>query len=442
MTHTDPDDALGDFGHKARYQRRTLLVLTGSQVLGGVGVASGFAVTALLARELSGSESLAGLGTTAQVFGGALLAVPLARIMAARGRRPGLALGYVIASVGALLVVTAAILRWFPLLLLGTTLLGGAATANSQTRFAAADLAEPRHIGRDIGLVLWAATVGSVLGPNLVHPAEALGRALRLPPLAGSFVLALVGFLLAALLLMLFLRPDPLIVARAEEEARTASSGSGSGSGAASAPVTHRVSDGLRLIARHSEARLGLLVLTGGHAVMVGVMVMTPLHMAHGGAELHLIGLVISLHVLGMYAFSPLTGLAVDRFGGRAVAVGGGVLLLTACLAAAQAQTGMSSLLTVALVLLGVGWSGTLVSGSILVTQPLAAQERAATQGVTEMVMGLAGGGAGACAGVVLHHAGYPALCLIGAVVSVVVLAAPRLIPATPPAAPAASADS
>lgn len=430
-------------------QRRTLTTLVGAQVLGGVGVASGIAVTALLARRVSGSEALAGLGTTAQVFGGALLAVPLARRMARRGRRSGLALGYVVAAAGAALVVAAAILSLFPLLLLGTALFGGATASNSQSRYAASDLAEPQHIGRDLSLVVWATTVGSVLGPNLVGPAETVGSALGLPEMAGSFVFSMAGFALAMAVLQAFLRPDPLLVARAlEAEAASATPGEASGptpgaaSGATPGATPGTRSDpgqreaqpgtrmhgsvwsGLRIIASHPRALLGLLVLAGGHAVMVGVMVMTPLHMDHGGAGLRLIGLVISIHILGMYALSPVTGLLTDRFGGRPVAAGGALILLASCLLASRAHEGMSTLLAVALFLLGLGWSGTLVSGSTLITRALPVHDRPATQGVSDLVMGLAGGGAGAGAGVVLQLAGYGALALVGAAVAVGILVA------------------
>ena len=170
---------------------RTLIT---SQILSGLGMASGLAVGALLAEDLSGTESLAGLGTTFQVLGGALIAIPVARVMAARGRRPGLQLGLALALVGAALVVTAAVARSFPLLLIGMLLFGGGTSANSQSRYAAADLAPPQHRGRDLSVVVWATTIGSVLGPNLVGPGQALARAIGLPELAGSFVFSLVGF--------------------------------------------------------------------------------------------------------------------------------------------------------------------------------------------------------------------------------------------------------
>ncbi len=390
-------------------QRRTVGTLVGSQVLGGVGLSTGIAVGSLLAEQVGG-ESVAGLGGTFQVLGSALIAVPMAAVMARRGRRPGLLLGYVLAGTGAAGLVLAGAVRSFALLLLASALLGGGTTANSQARYAAADLATERHRGRDLSLVVWATTVGSVLGPNLVGPAEPVARALGLPELTGPFLFSLVGFLLAGLLLMVLLRPDPLVVARSlavetgDPEARHGS-----------------VLTGLRLVAARPAALLGVVTMTAGHTVMVAVMVMTPLHMHHGGAALEVIGLVISLHIVGMYAFSPLVGLAVDRVGARRIAIAGAGVQLVAGLLAAAAPEGESAVITAALFLLGLGWSGTLVSGSALLVQALAPAERAGAQGAADLCMGLAAAAGAALAGVVVGGPGYGVLGVLAAALALVV---------------------
>ena len=305
-------------------QRHIVRTLVGTQVLGGVGLSAGIAVGALLAEDVSGSAEFAGLGGTFQVLGAALIAIPMSRLMAARGRRPGLVLGYGLAAVGAVGLITAGVVRSFPLLLVASVLFGGATASNSQSRYAAADLALPAHRARDLSIVVWATTVGSVIGPNLAGPSAPLARSLGLPELTGPFLFSLVGLLLAITLIVLRLRPDPLV------EARRRSVADGDPSGPAHGSVTR----GLRVAAAIPAARLGLVTMALGHVTMVSVMVMTPLHMSHGDAGLEVIGFVISIHILGMFAFSPLTGLAVDRFGGRAVAVLGSVVLSAAALLA------------------------------------------------------------------------------------------------------------
>lgn len=436
-------------GDRASLQRNTIRTLVSSQVLSGLGMASGIAVGALLARQLSGSDSLAGLGTTFQVLGGAFISIPVARVMAARGRRPGLELGYLLAFVGAAVVVSAAMAGSFPLMLLGMLLFGGGTSGNGQARYAAADLALPARRGRDLSIVVWATTVGSVIGPNLVGPGKAFAQAVGLPDLAGSFVFSLAGFLFAWLVINRMLRPDPLLTSRALE--RAGREGAAQRHPASSGEVTDAValepadplgavetdaalpSDdadehdgsltrGWRIVRMNPIARLGMITVALGHVVMVSVMVMTPLYMSHGNAQLEVIGFVISMHIVGMYAFSPVVGWAVDRWGGRRVAATGGVILTVAGLLASRAHTGWSGLLLVALVTLGIGWSCTLVSGSTLLTASVTASERPAVQGLSEVVMGLSGATGGALAGVVVGGFGYPTLATGAAVVGVAVV--------------------
>lgn len=399
-------------------QRRTIGTLVGSQMLGGVGVSSGIAVGSLLAEEILGSPDLAGLGGTFQVLGSALIAIPMARIMSVRGRRPGLGFGYLLGIAGAILLTTAGIVRSFPLLLAGSILFGGATAANNQARYAAADLSEDRHRGRDLSIVVWATTVGAVLGPNLVGVAGHVAEALGIPALTGPFLFSLTGFGLAATLLAARLRPDPLLLARTRAQA------------AAVEPLEHHgsVARGLRVAAANPAALLGLVTVALGHAVMVSVMVMTPLHMHHGGADLRVIGFVISIHVLGMFAFSPVVGFAVDRFGARPMALVGSAVLVTSALLAAQAPTGWSAGLAVALFLLGLGWSFTLVSGSTLIAGAVPVAERAGVQGASDLAMGLAAGAAGALAGLIVGQLGYPVLGLSAAVAAALISVAALVI--------------
>jgi len=398
-------------------QRRVLGTLVSTQVLGGVGLSAGAAVGSLLAEDVSGSATYAGLGGTFQVLGAALITIPMARIMAAHGRRPGLALGYALATLGAAGLIASAVWRSFPLLLVASIALGGATASNGQSRYAAADLSEPSRRGRDISVVVWATTIGSVLGPNLVVPGEPLADALGLPRLTGPFLFSLVALVIAVIVTLARLRPDPLVEARRSDEV----------AGPAVRPHGS-VWRGLRTVAGHPAALLGMITMSLGHAVMVSVMVMTPLHMRHGHAELKIIGLVISVHILGMFALSPLTGLATDRFGGRSVAFAGAGILLVATLLASTAPTGHSMRLLVALFLLGLGWSCTLVSGSTLLTNGVPASERPGAQGASDLMMGLAGGGAGALAGVVVAQVSYRALALCALVLAVAIAVAALLV--------------
>jgi MFS family permease len=360
-------------------QRRTLGVLSGGVALSGLGITVGITVGGLLARDVAGTETAAGLGQTAGVLGAAVLAVPLARISDRAGRRAGLAAGYAVAVLGSLLTVVAATVSSLPLLLVGLFAFGAATACGLQARYAAADLAVPERRGRALSLVVWATAVGSVLGPNLAGPGEALGDALGLPPLTGAFTVSVAVFAVVALGLLALLRPDPLLLARQLR-----------GPGADAGRPRRATADALRAVWADPRGRLGLTAVVVSHAVMVGMMVMTPVHMGHaGGTTLRVIGLVISVHVAGMYLFSPLVGVLADRAGRRtAVAVGAG-LLLTAAALAGTAPSGAALQLGAGLLLLGLGWSFGLIAGSTLVTEAVGEGLRPAAQGGTDLLMGL-----------------------------------------------------
>lgn len=421
MTTVAPGPETTDVG---ALQNRTVGTLMTSQVLGGVGVASGIAVTALLAAEISGRDDLSGLANTTQVLGGALITIPIAALMAARGRRVGLITAYLIGTVGAALAITAAVLGNFLLLLFGTALFGASSTANSQARYAAVDLAPPKRRGRHLSLVVWATTVGSVLGPNILGPGKALAESVGIPPLAGAWLFSAAGFLVAATVLSVLLRPDPLLTARALADRAAADHPVVAPPDLATVVQGPKVKQqgsiahGLRQILASPVLRLGTLAVTGGHVVMVAVMVMTPIHMAHGDAEVEVIGFVISMHILGMYGLSPVAGYLTDRWGARPVILVGVVIQVAACALAAISVTGWSVGLLAGLFLLGLGWSCTMVAGSGLIAAGAAVADRAAVQGASDLVMGLSAAAAGALAGVVVQHLGYDWLGAAGAVVA------------------------
>ncbi len=402
-------------GARDPLQRHTLRTLVVSQTLGGVGLSGGIAVGSLLAEDILGSGDLAGLANTAQILGSALLSVPAATLMAARGRRIGLASGYLLATVGAVLVIASSVSRSFPLMLVGAVCFGAATTSNNQARYAAVDLSTPQHRGRDLSLIVAVTTIGAVSGPNLLAPAAPLATGLGLNRLVGVWMVSVGVLALAAVWLAIRLRPDPLIVAR--ERARA---------GALDQPLGNPRRGLLRswrVITSTPAALVGTLIVALGHTVMVSIMIMTPLHMRHGGAELSLVGLVISIHVLGMYAFAPVMGQLVDRFGTRRVAVGGAFVLLVSCLFTAQAPQGWSAGLTVGLFLLGVGWSATLVSGSTMLTAAVTIVERPGVQGTADLVMGLCAALGGGLSGIVVTRFGYPWLSLVGALTATLLVA-------------------
>ncbi|MBO1335356.1 MFS transporter [Streptomyces sp. VRA16 Mangrove soil] len=383
-------------------QRRTQRVLVASQILGGLGTATGIALAAVLAKKVSGDEALSGLASTASVAGTAVLSVPLAALMNARGRRAGLVLAYLIGTAGAVVTVVGAVVGSFALLLVGLAGFGAASSANLQARYAAADLAEPDRRARAISTVVWATTIGAVLGPNIAAPAGRSVTGFGIPKEAGPFVWAAGVFLVAAVLVHITLRPDPLLTARAmapAEEQR---------------PEARSIRAGFAAVSASPRARLALVTVAVSHTAMVSVMSMTPVDLEHHGAGIQLIGLVISGHITGMYAFSPVMGRLADRFG-RLTVIGLAVGLLACAALLAGTSDGSRAQSAAGLFLLGLGWSAGLVSGSALLTDSVPQAARAAAQGLSDLTTSLAAGVGGATAGLVVATASYAWLNLAAA---------------------------
>ncbi|MBT2551973.1 MFS transporter [Arthrobacter sp. ISL-5] len=444
-------------------QRRTVVLLGSAQLLSAIGTGATVSIGSLLAVDLTGSESWAGSVATMMTLAAALAALPLASLAERRGRRVGLATGLAAALAGALLIVVSVVSGIFVFLAAGAAGIGVGTAANLQARFAAVDLADAAHRGRSLSAVVWAITIGAVAGPNLIQPGAVVGEALGLPPIAGPFVISAAGLLLATALLLVGLRPDPLLFARQLAAAGAAAGPTAHGesgeppAGVAAGPpaVAPRLGSslgrGLRAVRHAPAAILALAAVVGAHAVMVGVMSMTPLHLqalvagpggVHGshtaGSDaLVIIGFTISLHIAGMFALSPVLGWLTDKMGRlQTIALGLGTIV-SAVLVAGYGQ-GSAGAVAVGLVLLGVGWSAATIAGSTLLAESVDQDDKVVVQGVSDMLMGAAGAAGGAVSGLVLSWAGYLGLNLAAGVLGAAVLAAAVFVLVTGRLQPAA----
>lgn len=394
----------GEAAEIARVQRRTVRVLAAGQVLGGIAFGATVSLGALLAADLSGQEALSGLATASVTLGASLCAIPLARLAARRGRRVALTLGNLFALVGIAVVITAASLRLFPLLIVGVILIGAGNAGNLQSRFAATDLADTGRRGRDLGTVVWATTVGAVAGPLLLTPGEAVGELLGMPPLTGSYAFSIVAQIAAFVLYLTALRPDPLLTAQ-----RLAQSGE--------ARREHIVETD-----RPVAARYAIFAVAGSHVVMASVMAMTPIHLAHLAPD-HVtlvVGTTIALHVFGMYGLSPVFGVLADRVGRIATIMLGQALLAASLVLAAVAPDAQVAVV-VALFLLGAGWSAATVAGAALLTESTLTALHPRRQGISDTVMTFSAAVGAVLAGLVLAWIGYGGLALVALVIVVAV---------------------
>ncbi len=381
------------------HQAKIVKVLGTAQVLSGIGTTGTVAAGSLLVSSISHSTSLAGLAQTTAVLGAAAMALPLARLTQLGGRRLALSSGYFVGVLGALLAIVGGSHRTLYVVLVGTFMVGAASASGYQARFAAIDLATDASRSKNLSFVVWGSTIGAVTGPNLMQPSGRLAQYLGLPRLAGPYLIAAVTLLLAALVTRLLLVPDPYLTANRHAD----------GTAPRKLESTLTV---LRHIRSYPNALFAIATVAIGHLAMVSVMVMTPVHMAMVDVTLTVIGLVISVHVLGMYAFSPLVGALSDRIGRVRVIQLGVALLLLAAIVAGTAP-GMDSVrLGVGLFLLGLGWSCTLIAGSTFLSESVDVSMRPSSQGASDLVMNLMGAGGGAVAGVIISTLSYAWLCL------------------------------
>lgn len=377
MTHTSLD----------LLQKKTIRVLTAGQVLSGFGLGSTLSIGSLLAAQLSGSPAWAGSAATFSTLGAAAWAIPLARLAFARGRRVSLATGAALAITGATLVIVSAAVQLFPLLLMALFLLGAGSAVGLQARFAATDLPSNRSTGRDLSVVVWATTFGAVIGPNMFGPGEIVGHALGLPTMTGPFLFTILSQIAASSVFWFGLKPDPLLVAKELNAAKVKGKTS-----FATAIATLR---------KYPLAALAISSIALSHMVMVSVMSMTPIHMKSMGFDLVVVGFTISLHIAGMYAFSPVFGWLSDKLG-RVQTVILGQSIYVAALAFAGFGQDSRLMVTIGLFLLGLGWSASTVGGAALLTATLPVEEKTNVQGLSDALMNLSGAFGGAIAGSIL----------------------------------------
>jgi MFS family permease len=369
-------------------QRRTVKVLAAGQALGGFGLGATLSVGALLAVELSGSPAWSGAAATLSTLGAAAVAMPLANLAYQRGRRIALASGAFLAILGAILMIVATYTRLFPVEIVALFLLGAGSAVSLQARFAAADIPTGKPKGKDLSLVVWATTLGAVIGPNLIAPGEALGLWIGMPSLAGPFLFTILAQLLSTLVFWFGLKPDPLIVAR----------------DLAGLPEVRKspgARQALAVIRSFPIAGFSVLTIALSHMVMVSVMAMTPAHLASEGHTLGEVGFTISLHIAGMYALAPVFGMLSDRIGAKPVIAIGQLIFLVSLGISGFGQSHFASVV-VGLFLLGLGWSATTVAASALLSESLDTENRSKVQGFSDTLMSLSGAFGGAVAGTIL----------------------------------------
>ncbi|MGG1344800.1 MFS transporter [Bacillus thuringiensis] len=389
--------------------KRTLIIVSISQMFGGAGLAAGITVGALLAQQMLGTDAYAGLPAAMFTMGSAVAAFFVGKLSQKYGRRIGLATGFIVGGLGAIGVVLASLTNSIILLLVSLLIYGAGTATNLQARYAGTDLADKRQRATAISITMVMTTFGAVAGPNLVGVMGDFAHSIGIPNLAGPFILSAAAFILAGLVLFIMLRPDPLIIANIIETYKREHTYKGQ-------PVTEEVKENKRSIT------VGAIVMILTQIVMVAIMTMTPVHMGHHGHGLSAVGLVIGFHVGAMYLPSLVTGMLIDKIGRTTMSIAGGIILLAAGVIAAMAPSDSLLLLIVALSLLGLGWNLGLISGTAQIVDATIPSTRAKTQGKIDVFVALAGASGGAMSGMIVANSSYAALSLAGGVLALLLI--------------------
>src|SRR5699024_5195461 len=293
--------------------KRTLLTVVISQIFGGAGLAAGITVGALLAEQMLGTDVYAGLPAALFTLGSAGAALLVGKVSNNFGRRIGLAAGFITGGLGALGIILAAILNNVILLFIFLLVYGAGTATNLQSRYAGTDLATNKQRGMAISIAVFSTTFGAVAGPDLLYVMGDFAEMIGVPSLAGPFILAAVAYILAGMVLFIFLRPDPLKLAiqiNANKQAERPDTGSE------------------KRYINKTGVTVGAIIMVLTQIVMLAIMTMTPVHMGDHGHSLRAVGFVIGFHIAAMYFPSPLTGILVDKIGRSAMAIASGVTLL------------------------------------------------------------------------------------------------------------------
>jgi MFS family permease len=381
--------------------RKITTVLFAQQSLASAGFIAAATLNSIVGKELSQHANWAGVPTAVYLLAGAFAAFMWGYVYDAIGRRGGLTTGLSVGVIGSGVAFYAIAIHSFAFFLVGMILMGIANAAVQLGRFAAAEVNKPEHRGRAISNVVIGGTVGSVVGPFVAGPAGKVIGLWGINELAGAYLVSLILFAIAAIVVFVGLRPDPREIGKevAEKFPETTT-----GSGAVRSVFE---------IFRQPAARVAVISMVLGQMVMVLVMVITSLYMRDHNHMLGDISIVISAHTVGMYAFSIISGRLADRWGRGPVIIIGSATLVIACIAATISPDVLP--LGVALFLLGLGWNFCFVGGSTLLADQLSPLERARTQGFNDLLVGLASASGSLGSGFIFASLGYNTMAWISA---------------------------
>lgn len=384
-------------------RKRLIWTLFTGNAIGSISYIGIATIGALIADELTGSTALSGLPSTAGTLGVAGGAAALSWMSYRRGRRPTFTLGYALAVGGALLTALSILTSNFFLVLVGMTAIGFGRSVGQLSRYAAGDLRTDERRASAISLIIWASTIGAIVGPPLIGPMGTLASNAGFNELMGPVLIAVIGFSVASVLMFARLRPDPLTLAVEEVDGKT-----------------DRNARPIADLMRSRSVQLAVAAIVTSQVVMVLVMVMTPLHIKANDGTLTTVGWVMMAHTLGMFAIAPITGMLVHRFGSkRMISAAVTVFVGGSLLAATTANAGVAAL-ALSMFFIGMAWNFGFVAGSTLLQRGQPVVDRLKLQGFADSSAWIASAFAAASAGVIMAASSYRTLAILAAFIALI----------------------
>ncbi len=388
-------------------EERIIGTIFASQSLFAAAIIASFTLMPIIAVELSGSESAAGIPNTVNLLARSAFALPLGWLMDRIGRRLGLSIGFGLAVMGFVLSVFALINGSFVLFCLGFGLVGAGRGSIDQGRYIAAEMQPHDQRAKAVGFIVFAGTVGAIGGPLLVQPSSDFANTFGLPPETGPYLVGTIACIIALLLVFFLLKPDPLELSKQFVET-LAKDG------------TNEKRPLIQIFAQ-PLAQLAVAAMVVAQLVMTLIMVITPLHMNYLHHSTAAISGVIMAHTLGMFGLSGVTGWLIDKYGRISIIIIGAVILVMASI-----LTPLSDALpplAFALFLLGLGWNFCFVAGSSLLSDTLRSTERGRAQGASDTLVALSSGVGSLATGAVFAFGGIIAISGVGLAITLTLFA-------------------
>lgn len=376
-----------------------------------------FTLLSIMAVELSGNESLTGIPSSILTLSKAFAALPLGFFMGRFGRRMGLSLSYGVSGLGAFLGVIAIVQGWFWMLVVSSAIIGMGRAGGDLARFAAGDMFPESERAGMIGRIVFAGTIGAIVGPLMVAPGSWIAERINLNPDTGPWLVAIVFYFMATAIAFFLLRPDPMQIARDIEGEEKKKKNEETEQG-------RSIPEMLKL----PMVQLAILSMLIAQVVMVTLMVITPLHMSHHDHGNGAVSIVISAHTLGMFGLSAVTGRLIDRFGRITMMIAAALTLILSAIISPLSTA--LPVLVVGLFLLGLGWNFGYIAGSSMLADALKGEERSRMQGANDMLVAGTAALGSFSSGPLFESGGYVMVAGVGIVLAIIFMWLTRLLSA------------